>query len=252
MKKWKQPLLVLAVLVGALLVGAVVVGILNATVANGALTFGWTDFRYDEEGYTVGEGSVYAKKITGIAVDWLDGSVEIVPCRDTYVSVTEKSASTLPESAKLRWKVDENGLLTVKSRKSGWVFTTANHKKDLILRVPEQMLASIGTLSVSAADADVRIKDVPIPTVAISCKKGNVEWRAATAPDTLAISLSHGDVKLCLPQDASFRLEWPTKHGKLTCGFEVTREGDVYTAGEGKAKISVSNKTGNLLIDLYQ
>lgn len=117
--KLKKMLPILAIVVGALILGAIVVGILNALLANGTWSFGWSDYRYDDSNYRIGDGTIAAPNVTEIEVDWIDGRIEILPCDDMFLSVTEFSANELTEDSRLRWRVSEDGKsLSIKYRKS--------------------------------------------------------------------------------------------------------------------------------------
>ena len=94
-KKLKRVLTILGITIGASLAVAILIGILNALVANGTWSFGWSDYRYDESGYEVGEGSVFSDDLTTLSIDWIDGEVRIVSCGDQYISLSETSDEKL-------------------------------------------------------------------------------------------------------------------------------------------------------------
>ena len=79
-KRLKRVAVIAAITMGAFLLLAIVLGVLNALVGDGRWNFGWNDYRYDDEGYEVGEGTVPHTGITAIDLDWIDGGVEIVAC----------------------------------------------------------------------------------------------------------------------------------------------------------------------------
>ena len=229
--KIKKALIVTAIVLAALAVGGVVVGILNALVADGAWSLGWSDYRYDESGYEIGEGSIPFTDITNIEVDWVDGAVEIVPCQDTYPSISEKADGELPESAKLRWRVSEDGkTLSIKYRKSSWFFAvgSGNRNKRLTLRIPERMLAQITEIDVEADSAAVTVTDIDVQKLEISTETGNVTLK--------------------MPSDASFVLDWETEHGKLSSDFAFVQDGNRYTIGNGGHSVSVETEKGDLLL----
>ena len=121
--KMKKVTLIASIAVGAILLGALIYGVLNALVGGGKWSTGWNDYRYDDSGFEMGEGSIPAQTLTEIEIDWLDGAVLILPCEDAYPSLTEETAdgAELPDSARVRWCV-EGEKLTVKYRKSSWFF----------------------------------------------------------------------------------------------------------------------------------
>lgn len=137
---------------------SVILGTLNALIADGKWTFGWTDFRYDETGYTLGGGTVWVEEIGEITVDWLNGEVLITVCDDAYVSLSEQSAERPDETHTVRWKA-EDGELIVKFRGSGWFFG-GETDKTLILRIPRRIAQDLKALNVNAGKADVTVEGI--------------------------------------------------------------------------------------------
>ena len=273
--------------IGVLIAGAIVIGILNALVADGKWSFGWRDYRYDEEGYTIGEGSIPATDVNRIEVDWIDGSVTVVACQDRYPSVTEVVEGELPESAQVRWRVSEDGTLSIKYRKSSWFFAvgSGNREKGLILRIPEKMMESLAALDIEGVSTNVTVNKVHAESlvfssvsgwlltkncsftsasvagesgevelgadisgpVSISTKYGKVTLESALAPSAVSISTKSGDVRLALPSDASFSFEWSGK-GSVTSDLPCTHEGSTYRIGGGAYTYCVTSKSGDLSV----
>lgn len=270
MNKSKKILLTVAIVIGVLIVGAVIVGVLNALVADGEWNLGWSDYRYDDSGYEIGEGSVPANEVTRIEIDWIDGGVEIVPCQDSYISLTEEAENDLPESAELRWRVSEDGkTLTVKYRKSSWFFSvgTGKRNKTLTLRIPERFFAQLTEIDVDVESSKVTVTDITAQSLefesetgtlkTVGCtfakvdadsKNGSLEVGVLSCPQALEMESENGDLTLRLPQDSSFALVWETESGKLSTDFALAQSGNRYTAGDGTALLTAKSKRGNLLL----
>lgn len=286
--RFKKVTLAVVIAVGVLLIGAVVVGVLNALVADGKWTFGWNDYRYDESGYEIGDGTIPSKGVTRIALDWVEGDVELVACQDSFISLTEFSADALAESERLRWRVDENGTLSIKYRKSSWFFGlgASNSEKKLTLRIPESFFEGLTEINVETESADVVATDlfaasfvfhsssgslgikncafleVSADTVSghmlteelvsnsisLVSVRGNLDMTASLMPNHLQVSNDGGDVTLRLNEHASFRLDWATEKGSLASDLPLTREGDSYVCGGGTNTFSVTTVSGNLTI----
>lgn len=246
----KKILIVTAIVVAVLLVGGVMFGVLNALVADGAWEFGWSDYRYDETDYEIGEGSIVATELTKIEVDWVDGEVEIVPCQDTYLSITEEADGELPESAKVRWCVsDDEKTLSIKYRKSSWFFAvgTGNRQKRLTVRVPERFFEQMTELDVEADSANISVKGISAASLELSAKSGAVNVENCTFSKT-EIETKSGNVALRADANASFVLNWETKHGKLSSDFAFVQDGTRYTVGNGGNTVSVKTESGDLLL----
>ncbi len=273
--------------IGVLVAGAIVIGILNALVADGKWSFGWRDYRYDEEGYTVGEGSISVLALDRMEVDWIDGEVEVVACQDRYPSLTEIAEGELPESAQVRWRVSEDGTVSIKYRKSSWFFGvgSGNREKKLILRIPEQMMENLSLLRVEGVSTNVKVSGVRAESfvfssvsgwlltencafetatlsgksgdvtlgadiggaVSISTQYGKVTVESALCPNAVSIATKSGDVRLVLPDDASFSFDWNEK-GSVISDMICTHEGSRYRIGDGAYSYSITSKGGDLYV----
>jgi len=278
--------IVLLIVLGIVL-AAVIWGVLSALFGWG-MAFGWQDYRYDERGYTVGEGSIPYDRITAIDLDWIDGKIEIVTCGDTYVSLTESADAELPDSAKLRWRVDENGVLSIKYRKSSWFlgFGFENRNKTLILRIPERMLPTLESLSVEtvssavsvdsvtatsfeyenvsgdltvtncsfgrcemeARSGDMNLSDSKIGVAKIELISGDLELDSNDCPTSLDIESTSGEVALWLPVNSSFTLFYETASGQLASDFSMQKLTDRYVCGIGGATFEIETVSGDLYL----
>ncbi|MBR3894149.1 MAG: DUF4097 family beta strand repeat protein [Clostridia bacterium] len=287
-KRLKKATIVVAIVVGVLVLLAVLLGVLNALVGGGAWQIGWKDYRYDESGYEIGEGSIVADSITGIDLDWIDGEVNIVSCRDTFASISERADGDLPESAKVRWRVLEDGTLQIKYRKSSWFFGigSSNRNKKLTLRIPEKFLEAMNSVHVEATSADVnvvdlRAKDFVCESVsgAITVKNcsfdrfstettggslsaegliareisvesmgGDVELTLPVLPDEIDAESMGGDIVLRMPKDSSFSMDWETNSGQLAYDLPLSKSGDRYLCGNGTKHIDVETASGDLTL----
>ena len=229
MKNRKRMLLLIPVLLGVLVLAAVVVGILNATVADGKLTFGWHDYRYDESGYEIGEGTVAAPDVERIELDWIKGNVKIVPCDDTYISLSEQYEGELAESARVRWHVSEDGkTLSIRARDSAWYFGSGGPEKTLILRIPRKMLERLQALTVKTESASVDVNLIGAIPLAVTSEKGNV--------------------RVELPEGTGFVLAWSTGRGRLSSDFALTDGVNGQIAGQGGATLAITTDSGDLLL----
>ena len=234
MQKFKKPLTVIAIVMGALVLGAVIMGVLNALVADGAWHFGWESYRYEDSGYEIGGASVPSRTVRHIDLDWLDGDVTVLPCDDKYISLSEKGSGILEEEDLLRWHLSEDGsTLTVKYRKSAWFLSgSEDMRKELILRIPREMLADLQTLSITTRRGNVSLS--------------NVE------PKTLVIDTQRGDVTLSYTEDASFSLVWTGEKGSLASDLPLTRVEDAYLYRDGRSRLSITSKYGDLTLKLLE
>lgn len=285
---WKRVLIILACVAGGLVAVAIVLGVLNAVVADGAWTFGWTDYRYDETDYEIGNGSIPYGEISQIEIDWIDGMVCIEACKDDYISLSEEADGELHDSVKLRWCVSEDGTLSVKYRKSAYYFGTGNENrnKQLVVRIPERLFDGMQRIELSVASSNVMVKNVKAKSFDLETNSGNFiaegcEFNAFSAetvsgavvyngvlhnsfeadsksgsilliadacPAEVEIETASAAVKLQFLKDISMTVNWTTKSGKLTSDISLSEKNGAYVAGEGSARVSVQTVSGDCII----
>ena len=253
--KLKKTLKIVGITMLALLLLAVVVGVLDALVGGGKWHFGWTDYRYDDTGYEVGEGSVIADGITTIDVDWIDGSVEVVLCQDRYISLTEKCDEMLTEEGKLHYRVSDDGkTLSVKYRASSWYLgSSKNKEKTLILRIPERMVDPAYLLENELQPLNIKIKtvsgDVYVDATPIT-RPNEGDQPLSMVMNTLRVETKSGDVHLLLAKNSSFSLKFDSRRDETPAiGFDCTKKNGRYVCGDGDMKITVITKKGALSVN---
>ena len=216
-------------IIGGLLVGAILLGVFNGLVGKGEWNLGWTDYRYDDSAYEVGEGSIAAPNVESIDLDWIDGNVSVVLCQDAYISITESAPAELSENTRVHWCVSEDGkTLSIKYRASSSFFGANKDKnKDLILRIPEKLIGQIDTLSINAVSSNVTVSDIIVDNINVQTGSGNVDFE--------------------LPEGSAFTLTHETKRGGTpTIDFPVTQEGNTYVCGTDGIKINVTTTSGKV------
>ncbi len=271
MKKAKKILIAIAIALGSLVLLAVLIGVVNGLSGN-EWNFGWNDYRYDDTDYQIGSGTVYAADITTIGVSWIDGSVEIVPCSDSYISLTESFDSELNEDSLVHWKVSEDGkTLTVKYRASSWYWgMTENRNKCLILRVPEKLFAQLIKIGVEGISTDISVTGIECDAINLTSTSGDLTTESCIADtsdlSTVSGSISYngtvaeelkvesvsGNITLTFPEDAAFITQFETvSGGDARIAFPHKQEGKYYICGTGEHRFTVYAKTtsGELTIE---
>lgn len=229
--KNKKSIKYTAFILGGLIVGALLLGVLNGLVGGGEWNLGWTNYRYDDSAYKVGEGSIAAPRVETVDLDWIDGNVTVVICQDAYISITETAPAALTEKTQVHWCVSEDGkTLSIKYRGSSSFFgTTKDKNKDLILRIPEKLLDQLKTLNINAVSSNVTVSNILIENINVTTASGNVTVE--------------------LPKGSAFTLTHETKRGGTpTVDFPVTQEGNTYVCGTDGVKINIKTNSGKVAI----
>ena len=229
--KNKKSIKYTAFILGGLIVGALLLGVLNGLIGGGEWNLGWTNYRYDDSAYKVGEGSIAAPRVETIDLDWIDGNVTVVICQDAYISITETAPAALTEKTQVHWFVSEDGkTLSIKYRGSSSFFgTTKDKNKDLILRIPEKLIGQIKNLNINAVSSNVTVSNIIIENINVQTASGNVTVE--------------------LPEGSAFALTHESKRGGTpTIDFPVTQEGNTYVCGTDGISINVKTNSGKVAV----
>ena len=179
-----------------------VVLVLLTGVLLGALLLGGDGFIFgislggyvyeDADSYNVGNGES-ADAITALDIDWVDGSVSIVPTDGDKITITEDYSGDKDE-LRLRWKV-ENGRLTVKYRKSGrFGLDKDNRGKALTIGVPRTVLEAVSKMDIDIVSADLLVTGITVHDADVDMVSGDVMISGIF--DKLDIDTVSGDIKL--------------------------------------------------------
>lgn len=251
-KRSLKPLWLILIIMASLVLFTVVLGALNATVGDGNWSIGWQTYRYNDAGYSVGGGTVYAESITAVELDWLLGSVKVIVSEDdAYVSISESGETPLAESAQVHWCVRADGTLEIRHRASGSFMASSLQEKELILRVPASMAQSFTDMDLLVVRGALLVQgitseEIDIETRAASVTLDGCDWKE------LDIQAGRGDVRMTLPEDASFRLECTALRGELLSDFELQKVGEEYLHGTGGKEINVKANRGNVTLKKAQ
>lgn len=133
----------------------------------------WSSFRYDEQGYSIGDFQTDAE-IHTLNIHWIGGSVHFTISEDDSVAVEEKSSKPLDEDDRMRYKVD-GGVLTIRARKSGMFFGIGKKlSKDLTVAVPKELAGKLTQIAADCVSASVSLSDMTVQTLQIDTVSGNI------------------------------------------------------------------------------
>ncbi len=231
------------------------VGIL-ATVCVASLTFSSCVFNmggmtYDHaELYTAGSGSI-AEHVSGIEVDWVDGSVEIAYGDVTEVTFSETSDKELSTDMQLHYWL-QGSLLHLKFAQSKMMISVNNYpEKHLKITLPRDMI--LYDLDFEGVDCDVKIDNVSVHDMEISTVDGDVNAylvgtssdidvetvggdvyvESQIAPKGLSFESVGGSLTLGLYEVESFTFEVEGLGTAFNCDFPTVKKGDRYYYGDG-------------------
>lgn len=245
---------------------------------------------YDYENahtYSVGNATV-TEAIRSLDIDWLDGTVTVIPTDGDAVTVTE-SYDGSEENEKLRWKL-ENGRLTVKymaPRRAGlFAFGGDNALgKDLEVAIPVALLENLANVDLTLISADLILRvptdelDVEMVSgrmtlegdydeIDVETVSGELAFRGAAReisvdgvsatleldmtkpPESISVDTVSGDVTVILPDSTTgFELSRDSLGGFLeVSGFVFDSVTEGQLWGDGSVKIDVDGVSSKLTV----
>lgn len=225
---------------------------------------GLSDISYvDSEQYIAGAAEL-SETVERIDIHWPVGSVTIKSHGSDTVSFSEESAKDLTEDARLRYWLDGTTLHIQFCQAGKWRLDEM--EKDLTVLVPEGLtLAELevntvsGTLEAELAQplkefsgdstsGSFQISAPAIEDFSASSVSGSVSLSAQSAPKTLDIQTTSGDIDLTLPEDASFTLDYNATSGELTADLPYTTEGGRYIFSDGTGEYGIGTVSGDVRI----
>jgi DUF4097 and DUF4098 domain-containing protein YvlB len=87
-----------------------------------------------------------------------------------------------------------------------------------------------------------------VSDITANTTSGDVEIDADPCPGRVEVDTVSGSVRLTLPPECSFTLDFDTVSGDLDCGFPVVMRDGEYTCGGGTAKFDVDTTSGSVHI----
>ena len=105
--------------------------------------------------------------------------------------------------------------------------------------------AERGSVEVSSISGQVTVRG-SVSRINANTTSGDVEIGTDLCPDHLEIDSLSGMVRLALPGDCGFTLEFDTVSGALTSDFPVVLRDEEYVCGDGAARIDVDTTSGDV------
>lgn len=229
-----------------------------------------------------GEAVVSTDQISELEIQWIAGSVTIRPGDTEDIRFSETGDPSSP----MVWRISENKLI-IRSCKdefsllNGWVKNRIS--KDLTITVPKDWAPreiEINTTSADISISDLTVNDIEIDSVSgvsrltncvaenvsLDSVSGNIQFTGSLGaldcntvsasctivtdrvPRELELECVSGDMDVTLPENAGFSVKMEGLEKNLTSDFPFTKNGSIYTSGDGTCQISFDGMSGDLAI----
>lgn len=212
----------------------------------------------DASKYTIGPGIFDADDVNSVEINWVSGNIEIKKGNGNKISVYEENVESLNEDKRMRYYLDVS-TLKVQFSSSKWLsgISLGNiNKKKLYVLVPDsksfknfdidQVSSDLSMSGISAMDIEidnvsgkvfldnVTASKFDFDTVSgdlnasgsfkkIDCDStsANIDITSDVCPQDVNCDTISGSVKLYIPENDGFSVEFNSVSGKLTSDFAM-------------------------------
>ena len=222
-----------------------------------------SSYKYDNaDKYIAGAGNVPASQVKNLDIDWVSGSVSVIPGSGSEVRFYEEYKGTIQDEFVMRWYLDGSNL-RIRYRKAG-TFIGDVSEKHLTVVVPSNLILS--NLDVDYVSCDVNVQanavnydfdgvsgsltlkaDTP-RIVDIDTVSGNLNMDFARCPDKLEIDSVSGDATVRIPSSSGYSASFDSVSGSFKSSIPMTIDGKRYIAGDGKSNFSFNSVSGSVEI----
>lgn len=229
------------------------------------------------------QGSVPASQIRDIEIDWVAGSITIIPDEAADEITFCEYGNDDPDHLMV-WKQsgDTLSIQYEESRVYIGVQVTAE-SKDLVITVPADWVCE--SLEIDTASAEVEVSNLVINevdfdgasgicsfnnctvleldmdtasgditffgsvnNVNISAMSAACEMHLINTPNQIDLESMSGDMDLTLPENCGFTLSMDTMSGDFSSDFATTLQNGRHVCGDGSCRISISAMSGNICV----
>lgn len=219
------------------------------------------------------------EEVSGLAISWASGDIDIQPADQDTVTVSEERSGGSSMVVRHR-----GSTLEIESGENKWSLGGGKStQKDLSVRVPRDWLCQ--SLEISAAAAGIWVDGLPITNVVLNTASGDCAFTDCTvekmqvnavsgdldysgvlkklelkgasadcnlwlsdAPAAIEMNTASGDLNLTLPDNCGFTLDRSSLSGAFQSDFATTTENDKIVCGDGACQITFSSLSGNVNI----
>lgn len=233
-------------------------------------------------GTVANAGSVDADQVSDLKIEWVAGSITIIPGDTEQIEFSETGNDEKP----MVWKQAGNKLLIQFCEFPHRVYfghPFNDYSKDLVITVPKDWLAhevEIDAASANVTISDLTVTEIDVNTVSGECDlnncvvedlsmesvSGNINFAGSlgslscttvsakcsiatdVVPRDVELECVSGNMELTLPKNAGFSAKIDSLKSDLISDFPVTKNGSTYTSGDGACKIEFDGVSGKLTI----
>lgn len=107
--------------------------------------------------------------------------------------------------------------------------------------------AEFGTVS-----GDIDVVSEKITESETSTTSGKISMKMSASPNECEIGTVTGRIKLYLPENPGFTANISTVSGKIESDFDMNKDGNIYTYGDGGAELKIDTTSGDIKLEKIQ
>ena len=245
------------------IVTAICFGVLFAGLSGRMDLFSFPELNFDirmgygysnSDKYTVGGGSVAAKDIQSVEINWISGSVDVVPYDGDTIQFDEEGYDGVDEKYAMRYLV-ENGKLSIRffapQRRRNWR-SLQQYRKSLMVKIPRDL--ALNDFKLNAVSGGIQLEGVRAGDLDINSVSGSINLKDING-DTIILKSVSGHIDAVDISASTLRANTVSGRIDVTAGVEsanlntVSGSVKLYT-GEDTRNINVKTISGGITLGL--
>lgn len=200
------------------------------------------------ECYSVGDATIM-QPVNKISIDWVAGAVSIQYSNDNSFRIREESDSTLTDSLRMRYYIDEDGELEIKFCQNG------NYRNDRLVNINKRLVVEVPH-EASLDDVNIDMVDGLINYDSVWCHELNLDvvnvattvW-TPTLPDEINVDAVKATLRLFVANTAGVTLEMDGIKTSLDSKLPMRKEGKKTVTGDGHCRVDIDAVSSEVYIN---
>ena len=200
------------------------------------------------EHYSVGDATII-QPVNKISIDWVAGAVSIQYSNDNSFRIREESDSTLTDSLRMRYCIDEDGELEIKFCQNGNYRNgrLVNINKRLVVEVPHE--ASLDDVNIDMVDGLINYDSVWCHELNLDVVNVATTVWTPTLPDEINVDAVKATLRLFVANTAGVTLEMDGIKTSLDSKLPVRKEGKKTVIGDGHCRVDIDAVSSEVYIN---
>lgn len=200
------------------------------------------------ERYSVGDATIM-QPVNKISIDWVAGAVSIQYSNGNSFRIREESDSTLTDSLRMRYYIDEDGELEIKFCQNG------NYRNGRLVDINKRLVVEVPH-EASLDDVNIDMVDGLINYDSVWCHELNLDvvnvattvW-TPTLPDEINVDAVKATLRLFVANTAGVTLEMDGIKTSLDSKLPVRKEGKKTVIGDGHCRVDIDAVSSEVYIN---